>query len=395
MISITEARQIITEQHRLLDSTKVPLLNSRGKVLSQDLFAPVALPPFRQSSVDGFALNMGDDVIHSFQLMEGESAAGNSSAVSLKPGQALRIFTGAALPKGTDTVVMQEKTKVENNYLFVDDPLLKKGNNVRETGSDLGLNQLALPKGTVMNPASIGLAASLGYTEIPVHRSPAVTILITGNELQQPGSPLTGSQVYESNSWSLSAALQQSGVHTINIQRVPDQLEATITILQDALTSSDMVLITGGVSVGDYDYVEEGAAKAGIKQLFHKVKQRPGKPLYFGTKDHVVVFGLPGNPSSALTSYYLYIAPLIAFMQGLPNPVQEVKAKLQNNVTTPSGLTCYLKGYYDKGKAEAFTGQESYKMKSYSVANCLIEIPEQETTCNAGAELTIYLLPNH
>jgi len=117
--------------------------------------------------------------------------------------------------------------------------------------------------------------------------------------------------------------------------------------------------------------------------------------LYFGTKDHVVVFGLPGNPSSALTSYYLYIAPLIAFMQGLPDPVQEVKAKLQNDVTTPSGLTCYLKGYYDNGKAEAFTGQESYKMKSYSVANCLIEIPEQETTCNAGAELTVYLLPNH
>lgn len=395
MISVTEARQIITEQHRLLDSTKVPLLNSRGKVLSQDLFAPVALPPFRQSSVDGYALNMGDDVIRSFQLMDGESAAGSSSAVSLKPGQALRIFTGAALPEGADTVVMQEKTIVENNSLFIHDLNLKKGSNVREQGSDLEINQLALPKGTIMNPAAIGFAASLGITEIPVHRSPVVTILITGNELQQQGIPLTGSQVYESNSWSLSAALQQGGVHVINIQRVPDQLEATITLLQNALTSSDMVLITGGVSVGDYDYVVEAAAKAGIKQLFHKVKQRPGKPLYFGTKDHVVVFGLPGNPSSALTSYYLHIAPLIAFMQGLPDPVQEVKAKLQNNVTTPSGLTCYLKGYYDNGKAEAFTGQESYKMKSYSVANCLIEIPEQETTCNAGAELTVYLLPNH
>lgn len=395
MISVTEASQIITEQHRLLGSTTVPLLNSRGKVLSQDLFAPVALPPFRQSSVDGYALNMGDEVNHSFQLLEGESVAGSASAIILKPGQAIRIFTGAALPEGADTVVMQEKTKVEQSDLFINDPLLKKGSNVREKGSDLELNQLALPKGTIMNPAAIGLAASLGIAEIPVHRSPIVTILITGNELQQQGIPLTGSQVYESNSWSLSAALQQSGVNTINIQRVPDQLEATITLLQNALTSCDLILITGGVSVGDYDYVVEAAAKAGIKQLFHKVKQRPGKPLYFGTKDHVVVFGLPGNPSSALTSYYLYIAPLIAFMQGLPDPVQEVKAKLQNDVTTPSGLTCYLKGYYDNGKAEAFTGQESYKMKSYSVANCLIEVPEQVTNCVAGTELSVYLLPNH
>jgi len=395
MISVTEARQIITEQHRLLDSTTVPLLNSRGKVLSQDLFAPVALPPFRQSSVDGYALNMGDDVIHSFQLLEGESAAGSASAIILKPGQAIRIFTGAALPEGADTVVMQEKTKVEQSELFIDDPLIKIGSNVREKGSDLELNQLALPKGTIMNPAAIGLAASLGIAEIPVHRSPIVTILITGNELQQQGIPLTGSQVYESNSWSLSAALQQSGVNTINIQRVPDQLEATITLLQNALTSCDLILITGGVSVGDYDYVVEAAAKAGIKQLFHKVKQRPGKPLYFGTKDQVVVFGLPGNPSSALTGYYLYIAPLIAFMQGLPDPVQKMKAVLQNDVNTPSGLTCFLKGYYENGKAEAFTGQESYKMKSYSVANCLIEVPEQVTNCVAGTELSVYLLPNH
>lgn len=395
MISVTEARQRITEQHRLLSSTKVSLLNSRGKVLSQDLYAPVALPPFRQSSVDGYALNMGDDVIHSFQLLKGESAAGNESAIVLKPGQALRIFTGAALPDGTDTVVMQEKTKIENNHLHINDPSLIKGNNVREKGSDLELNQLALPKGTVLNPAAIGLLASLGFTEVPVHRSPAVTILITGNELQQQGIPLTGSQVYESNSWSLSAALQQSGVTEINIERVPDQLEATITLLQDALVSSDIILITGGVSVGDYDYVVEATEKAGVKQIFHKVKQRPGKPLFFGTKEHVLVFGLPGNPSSALTGYYLYIAPLIASMQGLPNPVQTIKAQLTSDVTTPAGLTCFLKGYYENGKAEAFTGQESYKMKSYSVANCLLEIPEQVTTCNAGTELTVYLLPNH
>jgi molybdopterin molybdotransferase len=222
---------------------------------------------------------------------------------------------------------------------------------------------------------------------------PAVTIIITGNELQNPGQPLAYGQVYDSNSFALTAALQQNGIRQIKVVTVPDVLDQLTDALQQALELSDLVLLTGGVSVGDYDFVLEAATRCGITTRFHKIKQRPGKPLFFGTEASKLVFGLPGNPSSVLTCFYMYVLPAIIAMSGKQYGLLEKQVPLSKSYRKAAGLTHFLKGYYDGNTVLPLGAQESYRMRSFAAANCLIEIEEQVTDCIEGTKVNIHLLP--
>ncbi|OWK70880.1 gephyrin-like molybdotransferase Glp [Pedobacter sp. AJM] len=393
MITVDQAKQIILDNITILDPQEIPLQDTLGHILAADVYASVDIPAFKQSSMDGYAIKF-DSALKTYTLV-GEMAAGATQSIIITSGETSRIFTGAPLPEGADTVVMQEKVSRTAKQITVEDPKMAKGLNVREKGAEIKAGALAMQIGSLLTPAAIGFLAGIGISAVEVFPMPKVTIVLTGNELQQPGKPLAFGQVYESNSYSLSAALKLEGIQRIEVLWVNDNLESLTETLQVALHQSDVVLLTGGVSVGDYDFVIAAAEKCGITPKFHKIKQKPGKPLFFGTQNRKLVFGLPGNPSSVLSCYYNYVLPAIKTLSNLPNSVAEVESELETDYEKPPGLTHFLKGIYANGKAKPLNAQESFRLSSFAHSNCLIRLKEDQQHFMAGEKVTVLLLPNN
>lgn len=393
MINVAEAKRIILEHTGVLSPAKLPLSNALGFVLAEDIFAMMDIPAFPQASMDGYAFSFSGWQQHKKLKITGEVAAGSNKAFQLAPENAVRIFTGAAVPAGADTVIMQEKVQVENGELKIEDESLKEGNSVRPKGSEIKAGTLALEKDSVLSPAAIGFLAGIGVTEVTVYPNPSVSIIITGNELQQPGKTLQHGQVYESNSFALAAVLQQLQVRNVQILHAIDKPDEVTETLKKALQQSDIVLLTGGISVGDYDFVLQASAECGVEKLFHKVKQRPGKPLYFGKKGNKLVFGLPGNPSSVLTCFYQYVIPAFEKLTKRKTILQTIQAPLSRAFQKAQGLTHFLKGKYGDNAATPLDAQESYRLSSFAKANCLIQVDEEITSLSEGELVTIYLLP--
>jgi molybdopterin molybdotransferase len=393
MISVAEAKKIVSGNVSLLEPEILPLQESAGLTLAEDVFAPMDIPAFPQSSMDGYAFSFGHWQKKKKLEIAGEVAAGNNEIFTLAQGNAVRIFTGAAVPPGADTVVMQEKIKAINGELIIEDENLQAGNSVRPKGSEIKAGALALEKETVLSPAAIGFLAGIGISEVKVYPNPSISIIITGSELQQPGKALQHGQVYESNSFALKAVLKQLHVNNIEIFYAADKPEIVTRTLEKALQQSDVVLLTGGISVGDYDFVLEAVTECRIEKLFHKVKQRPGKPLYFGKKNNQLVFGLPGNPSSVITCFYQYVIPALEKLSNKKPMLQMIQAPLSKPFQKTAALTHFLKGIYDGKTLTPLDAQESYRLSSFATANCLIQIDEGVTACSEGEFVTGYLLP--
>lgn len=389
LISVDEARQIISESCRVLHPCDIPLKEASGLVLASNIRAPYDIPAYPQSSMDGYALQFNNDR-WPLKLI-GEIAAGSNQGFKLKQGEAVRIFTGAAVPAGADTVIIQEKSREEDGMLKPEDPNLVKGANVRPVGSEIAKGELALPAGALLTPPAIGFLAGMGITQVRVVPLPTVSIIVTGNELQMPGEPLEYGKVYEANSFSLLSALHQIGIEPLALYRSGDDPEQLTEILSNALEQSDVVLMTGGVSVGAYDFTTTAFDLCGVEKVFHKIRQKPGKPILFGIKGEKLVFGLPGNPASVLTCYYQYVLPAFGKLcrRNAALPIQ--KALLKAHFRKPAGITHFLKGYFDGDLVELLSGQESYKLNSFAKANCLAEIPEQIAELEAGSEVTVHL----
>jgi molybdopterin molybdotransferase len=393
MISVTEAKEKVISNTPLLTPVITTLGEAGGKVLAEDVYSPLDIPAFDQSSMDGYAFSFKDWKSNQILPIRGELAAGSNDITGLSPGHAVRIFTGAAVPAGADTVVMQEKTKIENDKLAIADENIVPGLNVRAKGSEIKSGELAIAKDSLLTPASIGFLASIGRTEVLIYPYPSISIIVTGNELQVPGNQLQPGQVYESNSFSLMAALKQLHFNDIKVYKAEDRLETVTQILRKALQQSDIVFLTGGISVGDYDFVATAAAQNGIEKIFHKIKQRPGKPLYFGKLDNKLVFGLPGNPASVLTCFYEYAEPAIKKMVKQKTGIQVIQAQLAEPFKKAVGLTHFLKGFFDGKTVTALHGQESFRLSSFAKANCLIKIGEEVTVCGKGEPVEVHLLP--
>jgi molybdopterin molybdotransferase len=393
MISVSEAKKIIQKNVIPLSPVRLGLQLAADKVLAEDIYAAYDIPAFPQSSMDGYAFAFDQWQQTKTLFVEGELAAGSAEHLQIKHGQAIRIFTGAPVPLGADTVVMQEKVNVKNDLLFIEDYELKKGANVRHRGSEIKVGDLALPKESLLTSAAIGFLAGIGIAEVSVYPNPEISIIITGKELQQPGIMLQYGQVYESNSFSLSAALQKANIYTFHIYHTDDDLELLTETLRNALVKSDVVLLSGGVSVGDYDFVLKASEHCGVKQLFHKVKQRPGKPLFFGSRDNKLVFGLPGNPSSVLTCFYEYVLPALGLLNRKSLDLQQANATLQTLINKGHSLTHFLKGYYNGKSVLSLDAQESYKLSSFAKANCLIKLDEEIKKYSEGEAVEIHLLP--
>ncbi|MDF2188046.1 gephyrin-like molybdotransferase Glp [Paraflavitalea sp. CAU 1676] len=394
MLPVQEARQLISSHTSLRTAVNTPLEQTLGRVLATTLYAPVSIPIYEQSAMDGYALQFDGWQQQEHLEIAGEMAAGATSRLSIAPHQAARIFTGAPLPDGADTVVMQEKVRVHGDRLLIEDAELAKGSNVRAVGSEIIEGALALPQGALLTPAAIGYLAGMGIRELPVYPAPRITVIVTGDELQAPGKPLQFGQVYESNSYTLRMALLQMQIHHINFLSVADDFDQLLHIIAQALGNSDMVLLTGGVSVGNYDYVAKALETCGVTPVFHKLKQKPGKPLFFGVRDQQQVFGLPGNPSSVLTCFYEYVYPCIREQMGYGQTnLTTVKLPLLNDYSKKAGLTHYLKGYVNDEGVKVLQAQESYRMHSFAVCNGLIVLPESIETVSEGDLVEVHLLP--
>ncbi|RXG11954.1 molybdopterin molybdochelatase [Leeuwenhoekiella aestuarii] len=381
MISVTEAQEIIIKNAKQLDTVTVDLENTFGYFLAQDLMAPINLPSFRQSAMDGYAF------IHTGKTqlkVVGQVQAGDTETPDLKEGEAIRIFTGAPVPDAADTVVIQEHTTRRGDELILE-RLPNRKANVRPVGEQITEGTLVLKKGHQVNEATIGFIAGLGLTHIEVYRKPSVTILTTGNELQKPGTPLKPNHIYESNGIMLKNALSRIGITEVQISKAEDTLAATQEAVKKALQHSDVLLVSGGISVGDYDFVQEALLNNGVKEHFYKVNQKPGKPLWFGTIESRSVFGLPGNPASSLTALYIYVLPHLHSRMGSLKPfLNERKAELTEDINNKIGKTLFLKAGVLNTKITPYTGQASSMLNTYALSNALLVVPETETALKTG-----------
>ena len=390
LVSVSQARALIASSLPQIKPSLKELMHSTGLAAAEDIFSPLDIPAFDQSSMDGYAIYAED--IKGPLAVQGVIAAGDGNPELLQRNHAMRIFTGAPLPAGADTIVMQEKVVVDASGITVTDTDIGIGTHVRKLGSELKKGELVLKKGTVTTAPVTGLLASLGISSISVYPRLAVCLIATGNELQMPGQPLERGQVYESNIYFLQAALKPYAENLESALYVRDDLEAIQEALARALRESDMVILTGGVSVGDYDFVRKAADQLGIHCKFHKVKQKPGKPLYFGTRENKIIFGLPGNPASVVSCFYEYVLPAVRYMLHLPQE-ELVTAVLKDDFKKVKGLTQFLKAYIEEGEVEILEAQESYRLRSFAVANCLVALDENRLDYEKGETVMVRLLP--
>jgi len=390
LVSVSQARALIASSLPQIKPSLKELMHSTGLAAAEDIFSPLDIPAFDQSSMDGYAIYAED--IKGPLAVQGVIAAGDGNPELLQRNHAMRIFTGAPLPAGADTIVMQEKVVVDASGITVTDTDIGIGTHVRKLGSELKKGELVLKKGTVITAPVTGLLASLGISSISVYPRLAVCLIATGNELQMPGQPLERGQVYESNIYFLQAALKPYAENLKSALYVRDDLEAIQEALAGALRESDMVILTGGVSVGDYDFVRKAADQLGIHCKFHKVKQKPGKPLYFGTRENKIIFGLPGNPASVVSCFYEYVLPAVRYMLHLPQE-ELVTAVLKDDFKKVKGLTQFLKAYIEEGEVEILEAQESYRLRSFAVANCLVALDENRLDYEKGETVMVRLLP--
>ena len=392
MITVKEAKKILVDNCKQAGFVEIYLSDALNLFLAEAIYAPINVPSFNQSAMDGYAFKF-EDLEGELAIVE-EIPAGDIRTVDIKEGEAVRIFTGAKVPGGCDTVVMQELTDVKGNKLVVKDAGLKFGGNIRKEGHQIKQGDLALAKGAKINPAAIGFLASLGITKVKVYQKPKVTILATGNELVKPGNPLQKGQVYESNTTMLQAALNNIDIEP-KVVFLLDDLEQTKLSIHDALQNSDILILSGGISVGDYDFVKPALEANGVEELFYKVKQKPGKPLFFGKKDEKLIFALPGNPAAALNCFYMYVLPAINIQLGNPKPLlPKTELSINQSYKKKSGRAEFLKAYTNGINVDLLEGQGSDVLLSFAKANCLVFLNDEIDTVAQGDIVEVFLLPS-
>ncbi|CAM4121551.1 gephyrin-like molybdotransferase Glp [Kibdelosporangium persicum] len=376
---------------------RLPVGDCLGLVLAEDVTAPIALPPFDNSAMDGYAVRSVDVVGASEEApvelpVSEDIPAGRTDVVPLLPGTAHRIMTGAPVPPGADTVVQVELTDSGVDKVRIFAPV-SLGAHLRRTGEDVREGTTVLDKGTVLGPPQLGFLAALGLSDLPVRRRPRVLILSTGTELVEPGQPLAPGQIYESNSVHIAAAVREIGGVARVLRSVPDDVDALYRTLQPHLKDHDLLITTGGVSAGAYEVVKDALAGEGVE--FLKVAVQPGGPQGYGTYMGLPVVTLPGNPVSAALSFELFVRPALLRAMGRPDvdrPV--VRAKASSAMTSPAGKRQYRRGFYDAGSGRAVPvgGPGSHLLAAFAKSNCLIEIPEDVTEVPEGGDVRLLVI---
>ena len=391
MISVEEAIKIVQNNTTPADTSEVKKVeDALGYTLFEDVLSPIDMPPFRQSAMDGYAICLNGSNTY---VIIGEVKAGDGHHPTLKKGEAIRIFTGAPVPDTANAVVMQEKTRVKDQILNLTTEV-QLNENIRPLGEQVLKGQTALTKGTRLTVAGIAYLTSLGITQVKVYTQPSIAVLVTGNELVQPGQDLAYGQIYESNATMMYVALKNLGFKKVSTHNVKDDYKATLGVLEKVIENHDVTLISGGISVGEYDFVEKALNELGIEQLFYKVNQKPGKPLFFGRKDNKTIFALPGNPAAALSCFYVYVLPALQKMSGnLDYSLTKTRAISNSDYSVNINRAQFLKAIYNDDKVDILTGQNSSMLHTFALANALVYIPESSGSIKINDLVEVILLP--
>lgn len=394
MLTVQEAQSRIISAHRLKPPHNLPPEECIGRYTAAPLLAKRAQPPFSASAMDGYAVKF-DDLRPGCRLkIIGESAAGHNSSEVLTNGTAIRIFTGATLPEGADTIVVQEDACTDEGYMVLtgEGPGIK-GKHVRKAGLDFEAGQTLIGAGEKLDPRRLALAASAGYGRIPVAQRPRIALISTGDELVAPGVEPGPSQIVNSNSPMIGSLLRQQNCEVTDFGIIPDNRSALEAAFNQA-RSYDVVVTMGGASVGDHDLVQSSLLASGATINFWKIAMRPGKPMMFGELDQSLVIGLPGNPVSAFVCTHLFLLPLVRAMQAATHPLPRLArarlgVPLGENGTRMDFIRAFL-SFDDSGLiAMPFSRQDSSMLSILAQADCLIERPMNAPPANIGDAITI------
>ena len=380
---------------------RVHLRAALGRVLATDIVSPVAVPAHDNSAMDGYAVRFADLAPEGETTLArvGESFAGRPSGVAVRPGECVRIFTGGVIPEGADTVVMQERaSEADGRVRIAARAVSKAGQNRRLAGEDLKAGQLVFHSGQRVHPAELGMIASLGTGEVTVFRKLRVAFFSTGDELKPIGTQLAAGEIYDSNRYTIHGMLQRLSCEILDMGVVPDVPDALERALADAAGAADVVVTSGGVSVGDADYVKSLIDKLG-EVLFWKIAMKPGRPLAYGRIGHAHFFGLPGNPVSAMVTFYEFVQDALKILQGQRDiaPAPTFKVPLSSPIRKVPGRTEFQRGILspdgDGGFTVRTTGEQgSGILSSMSRANCFIVLPADTGDCAVGERVDVQLL---
>ncbi len=365
---------LINNAIKVTDSENLPLKESRGRILAKNLLSTINVPPADNSAMDGYAIRSEDLIEEGTILPVSQRIPAGTMGETLKIQTAARIFTGAPIPKGADAVVMQEVCKETAGNVQISATVLS-GNNIRRAGEDICSGDIILKAGTKLKPQDIGLAASVGISSIPVYKKLRVGIFFTGDELKQPGETLNPGQIYNSNRYTLHGLLESLNCEVIDFGNVTDDLDSTITAMQEAAKASDLVMTSGGVSVGEEDYIRIALEEIGQLDLWN-INVKPGKPLAFGKIGNTPFLGMPGNPVSVFATFCIFARPFILQSQG----ANEIKTNSFNiaadfDWNKAGTRNEYVRVRYKNGKLELFPNQSSGVLTSTSWASGLALIP--------------------
>jgi molybdopterin molybdotransferase len=396
MISLNSAIDAVLAAVRPFGPEEVPLLDGLGRGLAADVVSPEAVPPFDNSAMDGFALRAADAVAAGGAVIALEVPAGSVAPRPLAAGEAARIMTGAPMPAGADTVVPVEETEERGGRVFFGGDV-RAGANVRRAGEDVAAGSLLLPAGTGLGAAEVGLLASVGLERVAVARRPRVAVLATGSELVAAGEPLGPGQIRNSNSVAAHAQVLAAGGDPVLLGIARDDRDETRRLLARAL-EEDVVITSGGVSVGDYDFVKDVQEELGVERRFWKVRTKPGKPMAFGTLGDTLVFGAPGNPVAAMVSFELYVRPALLAMQGRrdlwrPYVVAEAAEPVKPSKDRVEARRCRVERDRDGGWRFSTTGpQGSGILRSMALADGLLFVPSGYPGARPGERFMVMLL---
>ncbi|TCK18915.1 molybdopterin molybdochelatase [Thiogranum longum] len=397
LLSVEQGRQRILDAVPVIaDHEQLHLRAALNRVLAEPVVSAIDVPPFANSAMDGYAIRHEDCSTASPCTLNiiGTSFAGTPFTGEVKAGQCIRIMTGAVMPDGADTVLMQETVERDGEKIQFDPAGVKAGQHVRYAGEDTRTGQSVLEPGKVLGPAELGLLASVGVGEIRVWRRLRVAFFSTGDELASIGTPLQAGQIYDSNRYALYGLLSNAGIDFHDLGVIPDQREAVRDAFRQAADMADLVLTSGGVSVGEADFVTETLEELG-EINFWRMAMKPGKPLAFGKLDDAVFFGLPGNPVSAMVTFYQFVLPAIRKMGGIQMREPLVfEARCANPLKKAPGRTEFQRGVLqhsmDGSWQVSTTGlQGSHVLRSMSLANCFILLPAESTGASEGENVLV------
>lgn len=394
MITVAQASEFIQKQAHVSPIIQKPLLEALHDTLAHDVFSPIDWPTYPQSAMDGYGICLANYTAGaSFSTQQVVAAGHFIEDVLLGYNEAVRIFTGAFVPKGIDAIIQQEHIVWKEGVSYFPESIPAIGQHIRPAASQTKHGELVAAVGDVLNPARCALLSGLGITSVTVFEKPRVHVVCTGNELVSPGEVLLPGKIYESNSTALLLALQEQGITSVGVSRCSDSIIEIKQVLQAAMAKADVVLVTGGVSVGDYDFVVPALTELGVETIFHGVKQKPGKPFYFGKQKQCAVFGLPGNPASVLTCFYRYTVPYLdACLQKKQGGLKSCFLPMATAYTKKAGLTHLVKARVGEAGLEWLDHQESYKMNGFAEANAIVELEQGLENPPAGTLVKVYLL---